>query len=133
MRYVHDHVGAATLAISDLRVFGNANGKPPTAPQGLTAIRDCDRRDAQIRWRAIKGATGYNVRWGVRPDRLTLTYQVFADRAGAPLATQALRSLNVDTAYYLGIEAFNQTGVSPLSRVVPIADQPCPASPRTPR
>jgi xylan 1,4-beta-xylosidase len=29
VRYLHGHVGAANLAISDIRVFGSAGGKPP--------------------------------------------------------------------------------------------------------
>ena len=32
IRYVHGHVGAANLAISDLRVFGNADGRAPAMP-----------------------------------------------------------------------------------------------------
>lgn len=122
VRYVHGHVGAATLAISDLRVFGNAPGRAPAAPQRVRAGRDCDQRNAMITWRADKAATGYNVRWGIRPDRLTLTYQVFSDRAGAPQAAQALRALNVGQVYYVAIEAFNETGVSVLSPVVPMTD-----------
>ena len=30
VRYVHGHVGGANLAISDLRVFGNADGRAPS-------------------------------------------------------------------------------------------------------
>jgi hypothetical protein len=32
VRYEHIHVGAANLAISDIRVFGNGDGRPPAAP-----------------------------------------------------------------------------------------------------
>ncbi len=32
VRYVHGHIGGAHLAISDLRVFGNADGVDPAAP-----------------------------------------------------------------------------------------------------
>ena len=123
VRYVHDHIGAATLAISDLRVFGNAPGKAPAAPRQVRASRECDQRNALIAWRADQDATGYNVRWGIRPDRLTLTYQVFADHAGTPEATQALRSLNVGQRYYVAVEAFNETGVSSLSPIVPVTDR----------
>ncbi|MEJ8628776.1 discoidin domain-containing protein [Sphingomonas sp. I4] len=80
VRYVHGHVGAAHLAISDLRVFGHADGIDPAAPELVTATREADSRNAVIRWRRVPGAVGYNVRWGIRPDRLALTYQLFADR-----------------------------------------------------
>ena len=55
IRYEHGHVGAANLAIGDIRVFGNGDGRGPTAPRGLTARRDSDRRNAFISW--SRGAT----------------------------------------------------------------------------
>lgn len=116
VRYEHGHVGARTLAISDLRVFGNADGPPPPAPAGVRAVRSADPRDARISWRAVPGAVGYNVRWGVRPDRLTLTYQRWADQGTA----LDLRALNAGVAYWVAVEAFDERGVSPLSRVAPL-------------
>jgi hypothetical protein len=115
VRYVHGHVGAAHLAIGDLRVFGNADGPPPPAPRGVTAVRDvADARNATVRWQAVPGVVGYNVRWGIRPDRLDSTYQVFADH-GTMLE---LRALNVGVAYDVAVEAFDERGVSPLGAVV---------------
>jgi hypothetical protein len=121
VRYVHGHVGAAHLAISEIRVFGNADGEAPASPKGLAVRRDCDGRNAQIAWRAAPGAVGYNIRWGLRPDRLTLTYQLFADRLEASRPSYSLRALNVGQAYFVAVEAFNETGVSTLGRVVPLA------------
>ena len=118
VRYVHGHVGAAYLAISDLRVFGAADGEPPAVPGGLSARRDCDARNAEIAWRPVPGAVGYNIRWGVRPDRLALTYQLFADRIDARRPSHALRALNVGQDYWVAVEAFNETAVSTLSRTV---------------
>ncbi len=116
IRYVHGHVGARHLAISDLRVFGNADGAPPSRPAKPSVTREKDTRNAQIRWQPQPGATGYNVRWGVRADRLTLAYQVFADD---PRGTAlALRALTAGQAYHVAIEAFDENGVSPLSEVV---------------
>ena len=67
----------------------------------------------------MAGAVGYNVRWGIRPDRLALTYQLFADdprlaRGGA----LDLRALTKGQGYYVAVEAFDQSGVSKLSKVV---------------
>ena len=121
IRYVHGHVGAANLAVSDLRVFGNADGRAPAVPRQLTAVRHHDQRDATIRWTKVPGAVGYNIRWGIRPDRLTLTYQLFADELGsAATAEKELRSLNVGVPYYVAVEAFNEAGVSRITRTVPI-------------
>ena len=77
-------------------------------------MRAHDARNATVRWRAVPGATGYNVRWGIRPDRLSLAYQVFADR-GTELE---LRALNVGVGYHVAVEAFDENGVSPLSETV---------------
>jgi hypothetical protein len=119
IRYVHGHLGAANLAISDLRVFGNADGRAPATPSGVNASRHADQRDATIRWTRVPGAIGYNIRFGTRPDRLTQTYQVWADQLGnAP--SKDLRSLNAGVSYWVAIEAFDESGVSKLSRVVPI-------------
>src|SRR5205823_4484764 len=83
IRYVHGHIGAANLAISDIRVFGNANGPPPKRPTRPFASRHQDQRDATIRWTKVSGAVGYNLRFGIRPDRLTLTHQIWADELGS--------------------------------------------------
>lgn len=113
VRYQHGHVGAARLAISDLRVFGNAGGGAPAAPARVHARRT-DPRAMRVRWRAVAGAVGYNVRWGLRPDRLDLCYQVFADR-GTELE---IRALNAGVAYNVAVEAFDENGVSKPSESV---------------
>jgi hypothetical protein len=116
LRYVHGHVGAKHLAISDLRVFGNADGDAPARPAPPTARRDDDRRNAFVRWQAQPGAVGYNVLWGLRPDRLVHAYQVFADSENG--TTLELRALNIDQSYHVAIEAFDENGVSPRSEAV---------------
>ena len=90
-------------------------------PADLVAKRHSDQRDATISWRRVLGAVGYNIRFGIRPDRLTLTHQLWADELGDGATLQKeLRSLNVGVGYWVTVEAFNETGVSKLSRVVPI-------------
>jgi len=116
VRYVHSHVGAAHLAISDLRVFGAAGGSAPRAPVSIKAVRARDQRMMTVSWRRIPGAVGYNVRWGVRPDRLSLCYQVFADRS----TSLEVRALSVGVEYYVAVEAFDENGVSPLGKIVSV-------------
>ncbi len=113
VRYVHGHVGAAHLAISDLRVFGDAGGKAPAAPAQVR-VRRTEARELRVSWQPVRGVVGYNVRWGVKPDRLDLCYQVFADR-GTELD---LRALSEGVAYDVAVEAFDENGVSRLSEVV---------------
>ena len=116
VRYEHIHVGAANLAISDMRVFGNGDGGRPATPAGLTARRDRDERNAVITWQAVPKIVGYNVRWGITPSKLYQTYQRFADQG----TTLELRALTVGQAYWVAIESFDENGVSTLSSAVPI-------------
>ena len=115
VRYVHGHIGAAHLAISDLRVFGDAGGSAPRAPANVKAVRS-ESRMMTVSWQRVPGAVGYNVRWGVRPDRLNLCYQVFADRG----TSLDVRALNVGVAYHVAVEAFDENGVSALGKIVSV-------------
>ena len=108
--------GAANLAISDIRVFGNGTGPRPATPAALSAQRDRDERNAMISWQEVPGATGYNVRWGVAPNKLYQTYQRFVDDG----STLELRALSLGVNYWVAIESFNEHGVSTLSAPVPI-------------
>ena len=116
VRYEHVYVGAANLAISDIRVFGNGSGPRPVTPQGLAALRDRDERNATITWQPVPNAVGYNVRWGIAPAKLYLTYQRFADEG----TSLELRALTVGQRYWVAIESFDENGVSALSTPVEI-------------
>ncbi|MGH7465324.1 MAG: fibronectin type III domain-containing protein, partial [Longimicrobiales bacterium] len=67
--------------------------------------------NAFLRWRPSRGAVGYNIRWGIAPNKLYQTYQVFADQ-GEDLE---IRALTVGQEYYFAIEAFDENGVSNVS------------------
>ncbi len=114
VKYDHIHVDARNLAISDIRVFGLGHRMRPATPALLEARRDTDERNAVIRWSAVQKAVGYNVRWGIRPDKLYQCYQVFADRGTA----LDVRALTRGQEYYFAVEAFDENGVSGLSRIV---------------
>jgi xylan 1,4-beta-xylosidase len=111
IRYQHVHVASPNLAISDIRVFGNDGGQPPRTPAGLAVRRDTDPRNAFLTWRAVPGAVGYNIRWGIHPQKLYQTYQVFADQGEA----LEIRALTAGQEYHFAIEAFDEVGVSRLS------------------
>jgi hypothetical protein len=116
VRYEHVHVAAPHLAIADLRVFGSAGGRGPATPTGLTARRAADPRDAVVTWKPVRGAVGYNVRWGIAPDKLYQSYQRFADQG----TTLELRALTVGQRYHVAVEAFDESGVSRLSGMVEV-------------
>ena len=114
IRYEHVHVRSTNLAISDLRVFGRGGGEVPASPEALQVRRDADARNAHLMWREVDGAVGYNVRWGIAPDKLYSTYQQFADQR----TRWEVRSLTLGQKYFFAVESFNEVGVSKLSDVV---------------
>jgi xylan 1,4-beta-xylosidase len=114
VRYEHVHVSTPNLAIGDLRVFGKQDGRLPVTPRKLAVRRDSDARNGLVTWRPVRGVVGYNILWGIKPDKLYQTYQVFADRK----PELEIRALNVGQEYYFAIEAFDEVGVSRPSAVV---------------
>lgn len=116
VRYEHVYVASPILAISEFRIFGNGFGKAPQTPAAFTAVRQKDARNADLKWEKVPGAIGYNVLWGIAPDKLYQTYQFWNDEPN----TFELRALNVGVPYYFAIEAFNENGVSVASKVVSV-------------
>lgn len=102
------------LAISDLRIFGSGLGKPPTKVKDLNVMRNSDRRDALIRWIKMADCQGYNINWGIAPDKLYNSWMVYNNNFFK------LKCLSADQEYYFAIEAFNESGVSPLSGILSI-------------
>jgi xylan 1,4-beta-xylosidase len=136
VRYEHGEAPGAHLAIADFRVFGTAAGAAPAAPANIVVKRGEDQRNAIVTFDAVPNPAGgrilgYNVRWGVKRDRLHLTYQVWADDLAARGGSVEIRALNTGVDYAFAVEAFGDTGVSPLSVVldVPAGD---PATVREP-
>jgi len=114
IRFKNKHVPMPYLSISDIRVFGMGNGKLPKSVSKFTVDRDEDRRDAKISWNAQKNAAGYNILWGIAPNKLYSSWLVYdAD-------SLELKSLNTDQSYYFAIEAFNENGVSSKSKIIKV-------------
>ncbi|MBA4851782.1 family 43 glycosylhydrolase [Emticicia sp. BO119] len=114
IKFENIHVPMPNLAISDIRIFGKGTGTAPVTPQGLNVIRQKDDRNADISWQKVPEAVGYNILWGIAPDKLYQTYQIWGD---AP-SNLELRALTVGQKYYFSIEAFNENGVSAVSEVI---------------
>jgi hypothetical protein len=112
IRYNNIHVPTPYLSISGLRVFGKGNGKAPEAVKEFEVKRQEDRRDAMITWEAQRGAQGYNIFWGIAPDKLYNSWLVYDEDE------LELKSLGRDQTYYFAIEAFNENGVSVRNKPV---------------
>lgn len=113
LRYKNIEVPTPHLAISDIRVFGIGEGKKPNAVKGFKVQREDDRRDALITWDKQDNAQGYNVRWGIAPDKLYSSWLVYDENQ------LLLKALTTDQQYYFSIEAFNENGIStPLKPIL---------------
>ncbi len=114
VRYCNVNVPSDYLAISEIRVFGLADGKAPEVPSNFSVERCQDRRQAVLRWDADPQAQGYNIYWGIAPDKLYSTWMLYAkDLPENP--EFLLPSLSADQTYWFAIESFNACGVSAIS------------------
>jgi hypothetical protein len=112
VRFRSLYVPTPYLAVSEFRVFGNVAGGRPAAVTGVTVAREDDRRNALVTWRMQPGSQGYNVRWGIAPDKLYSSWMVYGRNS------VSIRSLNVDQKYYFAVEAFDVHGVGPQSGII---------------
>ncbi len=106
IRYHNVHVPTPYLAISGLRVFGKGEGPILEAVKTFKVARQSDKRDALISWNQVKSAQGYNIKWGIAPDKLYNSWLVYDTNQ------LDLKSLTIDQTYYFSIESFNENGVS---------------------
>ena len=114
IRYQNIHVPTPNLSISGLRIFGIGQGKLPQAVKNFSVDRKTDRRDAMIAWDKQSNAQGYNVLWGIAPNKLYNSWMVYDKNF------LDLKSLATDQTYYFSIEAFNENGVSGKTKVIKI-------------
>lgn len=103
------------FCLSEVRVFGLAQGALPQAVKRFTVKRDKnDRRNALISWTPVEGSYGYNIYFGTAPDKLYHCITVNGD------TRYDLRGLDIGTDYYFTIEALAETGRSPLAKTIHI-------------
>jgi hypothetical protein len=114
VRYKNIEVPGQNLALSEIRVFGVGYGKIPEKVKGFSVKRESDRRDATFTWNAVKHAQGYNIRWGIAPDKLYQSWLVY------DVNEHFMRCLDSNTPYYFCIEAFNENGISERSEIIKI-------------
>jgi hypothetical protein len=114
IRYKNLHVPTPHLAISGLRVFGKAAGNVPPRLKGFQVQRKTDRRDALISWEKSPAAQGYNVLWGIAPDKLYSSWMVYDNN------NLELKSLTTGQSYYFAVEAFNESGISERTKPVKV-------------
>ena len=107
------HMAAGAFAISDFRVFGSAGEKAPSGVTGFAVNRSKeDPRNGLISWNKVANCYGYNIYFGVEPNKLYNCITVYDD------STYNFRGMDVGTTYYFSIEALNESGRSPKSDIL---------------
>ena len=90
--------------------------------------RGGDQKNATVRFEPLPGALGYNVRWGVAPDRLFLTYQIYADDLRERGGALEVRALNTGVDYWFAVDAVGGAGIARGAGVVAAPARGRPAS-----
>ena len=93
-----------TLRVSGLRIFGNGCGERP-AQTKATAVRIGDL-DAIVRWEPVSNAQGFNVRYGIAPDKLYMSWLVY------DINEVKLSTLMKGQSYYICVDSFNENGIT---------------------
>ena len=110
VRLTNIKVPDGNFALTGFRVFGKAEGKStPTAIQDFDIERKADdSRVVTLHWEKSPDATGYNIRYGIEPDKLYQNYMVYND------TSLVIRSLDKNKMYYFTVDVFNEKGISRL-------------------
>jgi len=107
------HMPTGKFAISGLRVFGNANLEAPQTVKDFTVLRtEKDKRSAWLKWNPVENAYAYNIYIGTAPDKLYNCIMVYNTNE------YWYKGMDKDKTYYFSIEAINESGVSPRTKVV---------------
>ncbi|MBB3186610.1 family 43 glycosylhydrolase [Microbacter margulisiae] len=113
LKIINLHMPTGNFALMDFRVFGKGNGEIPHSVYNFMAKRDPhDRRNVMFSWTLTKGAYGYNIYYGIAPDKCYNCITVYGAN------DYDMRGLDKNTTYYAYIKALGESGVSPQTAPV---------------
>lgn len=92
------------FALSGLRVFGKGNREKPK--QTKVRTKRISHLDASLDWDRIEDAQGYNVRYGIAPDKLYSSWLVYEQNY------LELPMLCKGQEYYVSVDSFNENGIT---------------------
>lgn len=93
------------MRISGLRVFGNGSGEK--CPRAKAKARRLNALEAKISWEHLPAAQGCNVRYGIAPDKLYMSWMVYGTDE------VKLTTLIKGQAYFVCVDSFNENGITP--------------------
>lgn len=101
------------FSITDLRLFGTANGTRPEEVKGFTTQRHENRQRMSFSWQQVNTANGYVIRWGTSPSRIDQAMTVYGTNCEVGF-------FDKEATYYATIEAFNESGKGKRSKPIKI-------------
>lgn len=109
------HMPSGKFAISGLRVFGKGAGATPDTVKNFIVLRtEKDKRSAWIKWQNADNAYAYNIYFGTAPDKLYNSVLVYSANE------YWFKVMDKEKPYYFSIEAVNENGISPRTKVVKV-------------
>lgn len=115
IKMINIHNASGLFAISDFRVFGNGLSVKPNAVSSFKIDRNkTDSRNAMISWKKQNDAIGYNIYYGISPDKLYNSIMVYGENS------YDFRGLDKGTKYYFTIEAFNENGIGTKNKIIEV-------------
>lgn len=120
VRITNEHMpNGAKFSLSGLRIFGQGHGESPKRVRGISVKRSAkspnDGRIAEVSWQSSPGAEFYIIRYGIAPNRLLGSYQIYN------ATKKEIRSLNVGVRYFFTVDAVNAAGISKGTKTVTLA------------
>lgn len=95
-----------TPAISGIRVFGISAGLKPDIVKNISYHRTENKLNILLKWDKVEGTHGYNIRYGIAPDKMYNSWQVNDENE------LDLSMINAESSYYIAIDSFNENGVT---------------------
>lgn len=100
------------FAINGLRVFGDGNGNKPKEVNNIKVEKVYDDLSFKISFDKVDDALGYNVRYGIAPDKLYLSHMQYED------TEVILGTLNKGRTYYFTVDSFNESGITKGKEII---------------
>ena len=115
IRLENIHMPTGKFAISGLRAFGKGTGPLPDTVRDFIVLRtEKDKRSAWLKWGPVTNAYAYNIYLGTEPDKLYTCIMVYDAN------DYWYKGMDKEKTYYFKIEAVNENGVAPSSRVITV-------------
>lgn len=115
IRITNYYVPDGKFSLFGFRIFGKGPGKPASAVDFFNVKRNAqDARNVKLTWSESPGATGYNIRYGIHPDKLYHNYQVFG------VNSLDINSLDKHQKYYFKIDTFNENGITKGEKIIEV-------------